>query len=135
MQTRIQADGILGYLSLFTSLGTLLCCALPSLLVLIGLGATVASVVTAAPWLITLSRHKDWTFMVAGLLITANFFYVFLVAPKLRIGNPTCPLDQPNACSTASRMSQWILWVSAGIYFVGFFSAYVLGPLLRHVGG
>src|SRR6516225_4940836 len=134
MQTRIQADGILGYLSLFTSLGTLLCCALPSLLVLIGLGATVASVVTAAPWLITLSRHKDWTFMVAGLLITANFFYVFLVAPKLRIRNQTCPVDQPNACNTASRMSQWILWVSAGIYLVGFFSAYVLGPLLRHVG-
>ena len=134
MQTRIQADGVLGYLSLFTSLGTLLCCALPSLLVLIGLGATVASVVTAAPWLITLSRHKDWTFMVAGLLITANFFYVFLVAPKLRIRNQTCPVDQPNACNTASRMSQWILWVSAGIYLVGCFSAYLLGPLLRHVG-
>lgn len=45
MQTRIQVDGILGYLSLFTSLGTLLCCALPSLLVALGLGATVASVV------------------------------------------------------------------------------------------
>jgi hypothetical protein len=134
MQTRIQADGILGYLSLFTSLGTLLCCALPSLFVLIGLGATVASVVTAAPWLITLSRHKDWTFMVAGVLITGNFFYVFLVAPKLRIRNQTCPVHQPNACSTASRMSQWVLWVSAGIYLVGFFSAYLLGPLLRHVG-
>ncbi len=33
----------LSYLSLFTSLGTLFCCALPSLLVLFGLGATVAS--------------------------------------------------------------------------------------------
>jgi hypothetical protein len=36
-------SGVLGYLSLFTSLGTLLCCALPSLLVLLGLGATVAT--------------------------------------------------------------------------------------------
>jgi mercuric ion transport protein len=35
-------SGALSYLSLFTSLGTLLCCALPSLLVLFGLGATVA---------------------------------------------------------------------------------------------
>jgi uncharacterized protein (DUF924 family) len=32
-------SGLLSYLSLFTSFGTLLCCALPSLLVLLGLGA------------------------------------------------------------------------------------------------
>jgi len=47
-------SGVLGYLSLFTSIGTLLCCALPSLLVLFGLGATVASVLSAAPWLFTM---------------------------------------------------------------------------------
>jgi hypothetical protein len=134
MQTRAHADGILGYLSLFTSVSTLLCCALPSLLVLVGLGATVASAVTAAPWLITLSRHKEWTFTIAGLLIAANFFYVFLVAPKLRGTNQTCPVDQPNACSSASRMNRWVLWVSAGIYLAGFFSAYLLGPLLRRIG-
>ena len=134
MQNRAHADGILGYLSLFTSVSTLLCCALPSLLVLVGLGATVASVVTAAPWLITLSRHKEWTFTIAGLLITANFFYVLLLAPKLRATNQTCPVGQPSACSTASRMNRWILWVSAGIYLAGFFSAYLLGPPLRHLG-
>ena len=39
-----RRSGLLTNLSLFTSLSTLLCCALPSLLVLIGLGATVASV-------------------------------------------------------------------------------------------
>jgi hypothetical protein len=33
-----RAAGLLSYLSLFTSFGTLLCCALPSLLVLLGLG-------------------------------------------------------------------------------------------------
>src|SRR6516162_4109336 len=114
MSSTVRNGGFLGYLSLFTSLGTLLCCALPSLLVLIGLGATVASVVTAAPWLITLSRHKEWTFTIAGLLITANFFYVLLLAPKLRATNQTCPVGQPSACSTASRMNRWILWVSAG---------------------
>ena len=34
------AGGVLSYISLFTSFGTLLCCALPSLLVLLGLGAS-----------------------------------------------------------------------------------------------
>ena len=46
-------SGALSYLSLFTSLGTLLCCALPSLLVLFGLGTTVASVLSVSPCRIT----------------------------------------------------------------------------------
>ena len=50
---RIQS-GIFSYLSLFTSVGTLLCCALPSLLVLFGLGATVAFVLSEAPWLVSM---------------------------------------------------------------------------------
>jgi hypothetical protein len=134
MQSRVRTEGLLGYLSLFTSVGTLLCCALPALFVLLGLGATVASVVSSAPWLITLSRHKNWTFTIAGLLIVANFFYVFRIAPKLRAGSQACPTDQPSACGSASHVSRWILWVSAGIYLVGFFSAYLLGPVLRHFG-
>jgi mercuric ion transport protein len=135
MQSRVQAGGLLGYLSLFTSLGTLLCCALPALFVLLGLGATVASIVSSAPWLITLSRHKNWTFTIAGLLIATNFFYVFLIAPKLRATTAeTCPVDQPSSCGSASRVSRWILWFSAGVYLVGFFSAYLLGPILRYFG-
>src|SRR5579863_5915425 len=73
-------SGILGYLSLFTSLGTLLCCALPSLLVLLGLGATVASVLSLVPWLVALSHHKNWVFIVAGVLISGNLVYVSAVA-------------------------------------------------------
>src|SRR5688572_11122802 len=59
---------VLSYLSLFTSVGTLLCCALPSLLVLLGLGVTVASVLASAPWLATLSRHKSWVFGTSAVL-------------------------------------------------------------------
>ena len=80
----VQKPRVFGYLSLFTSFGTLLCCALPSLLVLFGLGATVASFLSAAPWLVTLSRHKVWVFSGAGVLIAANFVYVYTVAPHLR---------------------------------------------------
>ena len=58
-------SNLLSYLSLFTSFGTLLCCALPSLLVLLGLGATVASFLAAVPSLVTLSRHKDWVFAIS----------------------------------------------------------------------
>ena len=58
-------SGLLRYLSLFTSLGTLLCCALPSVLVLLGLGATVATVPSSVPWLVKLSHHKVWVLVLA----------------------------------------------------------------------
>jgi len=131
MRATQNTGDLLGYASLFTSFGTLLCCALPSLLVFLGLGATVASLVSTAPWLISLSRHKDWTFVIAGLLIAANFVYVFRIAPKLQAAGQSCPVDQPRACGTVSRMSRAILWASAGIYALGFFSAYLLAPILR----
>jgi mercuric ion transport protein len=123
-------SSLLGYLSLFTSFGTLLCCALPSLLVLLGLGATVASFLSAVPWLVTLSRHKNWVFAVSGVLIAANFLYTYVVAPRLRLQGEACPADAPEACDKATTTSRVILWISGGIYVVGVFSAYLLGPLL-----
>lgn len=122
----------LSYLSLFTSFGTLLCCALPSLLVLFGLGATVASVLSAAPWLVALSRHKHWVFIVAGVLIFANFIYVYRVASKLRLKGDACDPNDAAACQTANRVSRIVLWCSAALYMVGCFTAYILGPILVH---
>ena len=118
------------YLSLFASLGTLLCCGLPSLLVLFGLGATVASVLSAAPWLVTMSHHKNWVFMIAGLLIGGNFAYVYALAPKLQARNAGCDPRDPAACQTASRFSRAVLWLSAVLYLIGCFTAYLLGPIL-----
>jgi hypothetical protein len=124
-------SGVLSYLSLFTSLGTLLCCALPSLLVLFGLGATVASTLSAAPWLVTMSHHKHWVFAVAGLLITGNFVYVYAIVPKLHVRSGVCdPNDPAAACRTASRFSRIVLWCSAALYMIGCFTAYLLGPIL-----
>jgi mercuric ion transport protein len=122
------------YLSLFTSFGTLLCCALPSLLVLLGLGATVASFLSAVPWLVTLSHHKNWVFVISGLMIGANFLYVYGISPKLRAQGQACAADAADACNTASRVSRIVLWVSGGLYCAGVFSAYLLGPLLMKFG-
>lgn len=124
--------GALSYLSLFTSLGTLLCCALPSLFVLFGLGATVASVLAQAPWLVALSHHKDWVFLVAGVLIFGNFGYVYSLAPRLQARSGACDPNDPKACQTASRFSRIVLWCSAVLYLIGCFSAYLLGPILIH---
>ncbi len=120
----------LSYLSLFTSLGTLLCCALPSLLVLVGLGATVASALAEAPWLVTMSRHKDWVFAIAGFLISANFVYIYAIAPKIQARGAGCGARDATACRTAGRFSRVVLWCSAALYVAGCFTAYLLGPIL-----
>ena len=121
----------LSYFSLFTSLGTLLCCALPSLLVLFGLGASVASVLSAMPWLVMLSRHKVWTFGLSGVLIALSFVQIYYVAPRIRARS--CSPDDRSACDDASTLSKALLWVSVIIYTVGFFVAFVLGPILTRL--
>jgi hypothetical protein len=124
---------VLNYFSLFTSMGTLLCCALPSLLVLLGLGATVASILSAVPWLVTLSRHKVWVFGISGVLIALSFVNLYFLAPKFKMKAVACPPDDPSACEVASRLSKIMLWVAACIYAFGFFVAYALGPLLERL--
>jgi len=126
-----KRSAMLNYFSLFTSLSTLLCCALPSLLVLFGLGASVASMLSFMPWLVTLSRHKQWTFTVSGILIALSFVNMYYISPRIRAQQ--CSPENPTACEEASRLSKVLLWVAAGVYAVGVFVAYVLGPILARL--
>lgn len=132
LEERSRRSSLLNYFSLFSSFGTLLCCALPSVLVLIGMGATVASLLSAMPWLVNLSRHKIWTFSISGILISLSFIVTYWIAPRLQAGE-TCDADDPTACGQASRMSRRLLWFSAIVWSAGFFVAYLLGPILERM--
>jgi mercuric ion transport protein len=131
-ERRAKRAAVLNYFSLFSSLSTLICCALPSVLVLLGMGTAVASLLSGAPWLVGLSRHKIWTFSIAGTLITASFVMTYLVAPRLQSGE-ACEADDPTTCGRVSKLSRVVLWGSAFIWGVGFFVAYLLGPILEHI--
>lgn len=124
-----RRSSVFSYLSLFTSVSTLLCCALPSLFVLIGLGASVGSMLSFVPWLVVLSRHKAWTFAVSGSLVGLSFVNMYYVMPRVKTKD-ACLVDDPSACRDASRLSKILLWVSACIFAIGFFVAYALGPIL-----
>jgi hypothetical protein len=126
---RAKRAALLNYFSLFSSFSTLICCALPSVLVLLGMGTTVASLLSAAPWLVSLSRHKVWTFAIAGTLIAASFVMTYAIAPRLRNGE-ICEADDPTTCGEVSKISRVILWGSATLWSCGFFVAYLLGPIL-----
>lgn len=112
-------------LSLFTSAGTLVCCALPALFVTMGAGAALAGLVSAAPWLVALSRHKAWVFGIAGVLLLAAGW------TQWRGRRAPCPADpaQAAACGRMRRISAWVYWFSVAIYAAGFFFAF-LAPRL-----
>lgn len=114
--------------SLFTSFSTLICCALPSLLVALGMGAVVAGLVSNVPFLITLSQYKGLTFLVAGALIAFNFWLFY----GRQNNEQACAIDEngrETACDTAARWSKSVLWLSFGLYSLGLFMAYLLLPL------
>lgn len=112
---------IMPFFSLFTSLGTLVCCALPALFVTLGAGAALAGLVSNVPWLISLSEHKVWVFGIAGVLLfgTGVLRYINRNAP--------CPADPAaaKACTRLRSISAYIYWISVGIYVIGFFFAFI----------
>lgn len=117
---------VASFFALFTSAGTLLCCALPSALAFIAGGAAVTSFVSIFPWLVTLSQVKGWLFLGAGLVLLVSGMLVF--RPK---GTVACRLTGGRGCEVAGRFSKAMFWAAATVYTTGAFFAYGLVPLLR----
>ena len=62
-------DSVAPSLALFSSASTLLCCALPALLISIGAGAVMAGLTAEIPGIMWLSAHKDILFVLSGGLM------------------------------------------------------------------
>lgn len=109
---------------LFTTSGTLVCCAIPITLVSLGLGTVVASMASTAQWLITLSMYKGWMFTASGVLIALSAWAVY------RPGR-VCPTDPALAlaCERADVWNRRFTWLSASMWGVGCATAYAL-PLI-----
>ncbi len=112
------------YFTLFTTTGTLICCALPIILVTLGLGAAVASMTSVFPFLITLSLYKAWVFTFSGLMLSLSGWLMY------RPGR-ACPTDPTLAakCSNAHKWNKRIFWSSVIIWCLGFFAAFLALPL------
>jgi len=119
----------LGWLTLFAASGTLVCCALPIVLVTLGLGASVAALTSALPFLVILSQHKLWVFALSGSLLGVSGWLL------LRAGR-RCPLDPALAarCARATVWNRRIYWASVIIWGSGFFAAYLALPLRIRLG-
>lgn len=117
-------DGGVTWLTLFVTTGTLVCCALPILLVTLGLGATVAALTSALPFLITLSQHKAWVFALSGLMLGLSGWLIY------RSGR-SCPSDPQlgELCNKTHIWNRRIYWSSVIIWGIGFVAAYLALPL------
>ena len=115
--------------SLFASSSTLLCCALPALLVALGAGAALSSLVSAVPQLVWLSEHKEGLFIVAGLMLAASG------ALQWRNRHAPCPTDPAlrQACLRTRRAALRVYGASVGLYAVGGWFAFVQ-PALAGAG-
>lgn len=114
-------EGILNYLTLFTSMGTLICCALPALLVSLGLGAVLAGLASQWPSLIWISEHKIQVFVLAGTMLSMNGLMMWYNR------NAPCPIDPKlrDACIRGRSVSKKIYFFSVFVFLIGFFFAYV----------
>jgi len=119
-----KKESSLTWLALFTTTGTLVCCAIPITLVTLGMGATVASMVSNFPFLITLSENKPWVFGISGFLMIASGYMMY------RPGR-SCPTDQKlgELCNKSHIWNRRIFWFSVILWSIGFFAAFIALPL------
>ena len=120
-----RGNRALPWLALFGSSGTLICCALPIILVTLGAGATVAALTSELPFLITLSEYKLWVFIGSGVVLALALYLQWRPARQ-------CPGDAQlgAACATSQVWNRRVLLLSVILWVIGFFFAFLLFPLM-----
>lgn len=114
-------------LGLFLSAGTLVCCALPAMLVALGMGAVLAGLVTQLPGLIWLSAHKTLVFSAAAAMIAGAGIM------QWRARRLPCPADpvQARLCTRLRWFGWWIWGASVLCFLVGGFFAFIAPYILE----
>ena len=105
-------DRAANFFSLIASSSTLICCALPSLLVVLGAGASFASLLTIFPFLIMLSQHKVTISLIALATIALAGFTHYKTARM------PCPADPElgRACLQSRKRARVLYYVSVSIF-------------------
>ena len=78
---------ILPFFALFTSISTIICCALPIILVMLGMGAVFANLTANFPFIIWLAGKSLYLFIIAIIFLLIGGYFIFLKAE-------TCPADK-----------------------------------------
>ena len=95
------------------------CCALPIVLITLGMGGVMASLVSVFPWLVPLSKYKAITFTVTALLLGYSWFQVKRVTQ--------CDI----ADAKRLKWQKGILWFATILLVISIFAAYGFVPLMN----
>ena len=125
-RAELRQSALSAWLSLLASSGTLVCCAMPALLVMLGAGAALSGLVAAVPQIVWLSEHKGWVFGTASVLMLAGGVL------QWRNRTAPCPLDPQlrAACLRTRRWSLVVYGVSLLLLTIGAAFAFVLPALM-----
>jgi hypothetical protein len=107
--------------SLFASSSTLVCCAIPALLVALGAGAALSSLVSIFPQVVWLSEHKEALFGFAGLMMIGSG------ALQWRNRSAPCPIDPAlrDACLKTRKTASNLYAASVVLYLIGGWFAFI----------
>lgn len=122
----LRSPRSLAALTLLFCSSTLMCCALPAALVMVGAGSVLASLLSWLPAMVILSQQKLIVFGLASIsLILAGY------ALKQSSRRP-CPLDPSLALRCQRRLSQGrrLYALSCTAFIIGAFFAYIL-PMVQ----
>lgn len=114
---------LLSFVGLFTAVGTLFCCALPALFVLLGAGAAFAGLTRTVPQLIWVAENKDWFFAIGGISLVLS-----VVLPRLSPSVEACAVDEDNestACETTRDWTVPLFRIACVAYAIGVAFAYI----------
>jgi len=118
-----RQSALAAWLALLAGSSTLVCCALPALLVTLGAGAALSTLVAHVPQIVWLSEHKAAVFgSAAAALALAGVV-------QWRNRSAPCPLDPAlrEACLRTRRWSLRLWWFSLLLLAVGAWFGFVAG--------
>lgn len=112
--------------TLLASGATLVCCVLPAVMVSIGAGAALVTLISAFPQLVWLSEHKLLVFTAAAALLLVGGFLIW------RARYAPCPVEESAArsCRRLRRLSVSLYAAALIAFGAGATFAFLL-PVLR----
>lgn len=107
--------------TLFASSSTLICCAIPALLVTLGAGATLSTFISIFPKIVWISEHKVEVFVFAGVMLSISGYM------QWRGRFAPCPTDPVlrDACMRTRKASLIVYSFSLLLYLTGGWFAFV----------
>jgi mercuric ion transport protein len=114
-------ESFITFIGLFASVSTILCCALPIILVMLGMGAVFASLTSSFPLLTWLAERFIYLFLISSFLLTLSGYLIF-IKPNY------CPTEPKAAklCQKLKKINKIVWWFSLTTLITSLFFKYAL---------